>query len=209
VRSTVPTSLDGLDFSGVELLTARDEIMTAKKYLSYLALILAIMVVGGCTMAKISGRGTVPLMMNQPQTKIETIQQVKTSKTIAFDYTSAFDVSEVLSDILIDTKADAIVNLVITIKTTPLNLLLNIVTFGIADAKTFEISGQAVKAPGGLGYIPALGTETVAESGDLGELLPLVMAEEPGDGSANMILRVGEGGGSYRLVRYTPRNGPE
>ena len=178
--------------------------MTVRRNLLLLALVFSMVVAEGCTIAKISGRGSVPLIMNQPQAKVKLIKQVKTSKMIVFDYTSAFDVSEVLGDIMAGTNADAIINLVIVLKTTPMDFLINLITLGIANAKTFEISGQAVIAPEGLGSILIPSGETVAESAHLDDLVPLAMQQSHHEGSSSMIIRVKEGEAeeSYRLVRY-------
>lgn len=61
-----------------------------------LVLFLGVLVgVSGCTIAKISGRGAQPLLLNNPQKKVEVLQRVNVSKMRVFDYTGAFDVSEV------------------------------------------------------------------------------------------------------------------
>jgi len=56
---------------------------------------------------------------------------------IVFDYTSSFDVSEILAKQFEATKADAIVNVVVSLKVDVLSYLLNVVTLGLANAKVF------------------------------------------------------------------------
>lgn len=168
------------------------------------ALAMTIIVIEGCTMAKISGKGTIPLMLNQPQAKVEVIQQIKESKMIVFDYTSSFDASEILSEVFTETDADAIINLVFTVKTTPADFFINLFTLGIANAKTMEMSGQAIKAPEGLGSLSIPGSETLAESENVDDLLPAFFQKSHLDGSSTMIIRdqQREDGLSYKLVRY-------
>ena len=173
-------------------------------YLLLLGIAAAALLVSGCTIAKISGRGSIPLILNQPEAKVEVIQRVEHSKHIMFDYTSAFDVSEVLSEILVGSDADAIINVAITVQTTVADFLLNLVTLGIAQSKTFKVSCDVVKAPEGLGSISIPGSQTLAESSNLDDLVPLVFQDSQRDRSSTMIVRVqqGENGPSYKLIRY-------
>lgn len=50
-----------------------------------------------CTVAKISGKGSVPILLNQPDEKMELIEHVKITKNSNFDWTSSFDASEILN----------------------------------------------------------------------------------------------------------------
>lgn len=128
------------------------------------------MLLGGCTIAKISGRGAQPLLLNNPPVKVEVVQNIKVSKMILFDYTGAFDVSEVLSEILIGSNADAIINLNITLKTTVLDFIVNLVTLGLANARTFEVRGQAIKFKEKWGYLNNSNFKVVKESKFLREI---------------------------------------
>ena len=112
------------------------------------SLVLLMAMVSSCTMAKISGRGSIPLMLNNPTERVEVIERLDESKMIKFDYTSAFDVSEVLAEKLQQSDADAVTNLVITIKSTFASFLLNAVTLGIANAKVYSVEGELVKIKG-------------------------------------------------------------
>ncbi len=115
-----------------------------------LIIVLVSAILSGCTVAKISGKGPIPIILNQPQVKVEVVQNLSVSRMVAFDYTNSFDVSEILSETLFGTDADAIINCTIVIKNTPTDFLVNLITLGIAAAKTVEIKGQVVKAPEGL-----------------------------------------------------------
>ena len=112
------------------------------------SLVLLMAMVSGCTIAKISGRGSMPLMLNNPTERVEVIELLDESKMIKFDYTSAFDVSEILTEKLQQSDADAIINLVITIKSTFSSFLVNAVTLGIANAKVYSVEGELVKIKG-------------------------------------------------------------
>ncbi len=112
------------------------------------SLVLLMAMVSSCTVAKISGRGSIPLMLNNPTERVEVIERLDESKMIKFDYTSAFDVSEILAEKLQQSDADAIINLAITIKSTFASFLLNAVTLGIANAKVYSVEGELVKIKG-------------------------------------------------------------
>lgn len=108
------------------------------------------LVSNGCVVAKISGKGSVPIILNQPSTQVQVVKQIKVSKMITFDYTSSFDTHEILSEVFTDGSFDAIINIVITIKTDPQTFFVNLFTLGLANARTVEITGEAVKLPKGL-----------------------------------------------------------
>lgn len=118
-----------------------------------LALAVALVTLFGCTVAKISGKGPVPIILNQPQAKVEVIQNLDVSKMRAFDYTGSYDVSEIISENLFGSDADAIINCRVVIKITPGDYLLNLVTLGLAQSRTVHIKGQVVRAPDGLGSL--------------------------------------------------------
>ncbi len=118
----------------------------------FLIALLAVILISleSCTVAKLSGRGTHPLILNQPQAKVSVIQKVNASKQLLFDYTGAVDVSEVLRDVMIGSDVDAIINITITVKQTVGDFFINVFTLGLANARTFEVNGDVVKAPEGL-----------------------------------------------------------
>ena len=121
----------------------------------FFVFILLILIIGlsSCTIIKISGRGPVPLVLNNLPTKVKVISHFKEDKVIAFDYTNSFDVSEVIAKKLAETKADAAINIVIKVQSDPGIFLINLLTLGFANARRFEIEGDLVKIEGGLSSI--------------------------------------------------------
>ena len=118
--------------------------------LAFLVGIAFFLSVSGCTIAKISGRGSIPLMLNAPPQRVKVIEHFKEDKMLVFDYTSSFDVSNILAKKLQQTEADAITNLVVSVKGTVPSFLINVVTLGIASAKVFSVEGDLVKIEGGM-----------------------------------------------------------
>ena len=178
--------------------------MRTSSHALYSALVLTMVAAAGCTVAKLSGRGVAPILLNNPQARVQLIKPVQASKHIMFDYTAAFDASEILSSVFAETKADAIINVTFTVTTTPVDFLINLLTLGIAAAKTMEISGDAVRAPRGLGSIDSPGARILGESKNLDSLVPLIAATGEGSVSSTAIVRVKAESGdpSYQLVRF-------
>ena len=114
------------------------------------ALLFMAVMVSGCTVAKISGRGSMPMMLNTPPQRVEVIEHFTESKMVTFDYTGAFDVSDVLADKMQQSDGDAITNLVIEIKSDFGTFMVNLITLGLANAKLFSVEGDLVKIEGGI-----------------------------------------------------------
>jgi hypothetical protein len=70
-------------------------------------------------------------------------------------------VSEILAKQFEATKADVIVNVTVLLKVDVLSYLLNVVTLGLANAKVFEVEGDLVKAPRGLGLLYNQNSENI------------------------------------------------
>ena len=166
-------------------------------------LALAAVSTASCTIAKISGRGAHPLLLNNPPARVEVIRHINVSKMIMFDYTAAIDASEILEAEIEDTDFDAIINVVLTLKTDVRGFFLNLITLGLANARTFVVAGDLVKAPEGLGFLNISGVEVVAHAPSIKELVADA-ASSSGVAGVNMIVRRAEG---YALVRYDP-DGP-
>ena len=161
-----------------------------------LAILVLLSLAGGCTVAKISGRGSVPLMLNTPPERVKLIKSFVAQKMITFDYTAAFDVSEVLSEELQQSGADAITNLTVTIKSTFGSTMVNLVTIGLANARVFAVQGDLVKIEGGTSSLLEY-HDVVAVSDQIDEL-PLEKAD-----SYTSLLRLDDG---FALVnREEPR----
>ena len=174
------------------------------KHRASLLLPLLLLGVAGCTMAKISGRGAKPLMLNAPGVRMDVLAHISVSKGVYFDYTGAFDVSEVIAERLIGSEADALVNTVITIKATLPNFAVNVITFGIANARTFQISGDLVKFPEGLSSLEAAGYERIASAENAEELVKL-LSEQSRLGSNSLVVKENSTDGRHLLAVWTKR----
>ena len=107
----------------------------------------------GCTIAKISGKGSMPLLLNNPPEKVKVVSHFSESKMITFDYTSSFDVYEIIADRLANSNADMAINLTITIKSDVGTFFVNLFTLGLANARTVQVEGDFVKRVGGMGAL--------------------------------------------------------
>lgn len=107
----------------------------------------------------------------------------------------------VLSELMIGSNADAIINLNITVKTTVVDFLVNLITLGLANSRTFEVEGQAVRAPQGLGYLEIPGSEVVKEASTIKELNLEPEENFILSSTATMIARTPSG---FALVHYNP-----
>jgi len=166
---------------------------------------IIMIIAGGCTATLLNIKGPggpIPLLLNEPSVEFEVVKDIKVSKRIVFYNTVSYDISEILFSELEEVEADAIINIVFTVKLTPSDQLINLITLGLADAKTIEITGQAVRIRGGSGalYIPE--GETLAESENVNGIVPVLM-QSAINGSPAMIVRVqGKDGETlYKLVR--------
>jgi|GEM_PF-1103236 len=168
------------------------------RVLTPVVLVLALGLTEGCTLAKISGRGAIPIMLNTPQQRVQLVRSVEVKKMRAFDYTSSFDVSEVLGDVIAMTDADAIINIAITVKTTPLDWLVNLITLGLANSRTMYVTGDVVRVKEDLVSITPDGTKTLAQSEEVGALFARALDQPAQPGYTHAIVRLDDGG--YSLV---------
>lgn len=177
--------------------------MTYTRSPFFVPVLLATILVEGCVLAKISGRGAIPLILNNPPKKVEVVQNINFSKMRVFDYTGAFDVSEVLTEAMIGSNADALINLNITVKTTVVDFLVNLITLGLANSHTFEVQGQAVKAPQGLSLLSLPNSEVLREAETIKELNLDQGSHFDLSGETTMIARTPSG---FALLRYNPNS---
>jgi len=156
----------------------------------------------GCTnvMFKISGRGALPILLNNPPAKVEVIRHISISKIRKFDRTGAIDVSEILQDYFARTDADALINTTITVKNDFATNCLNIVTFGMANASRIVIDGDLVKAPNGLGLLDLPGAKIMLCSKNLGELMERAADSGLLNTSANQMIVKNKG--KFLLIRF-------
>jgi hypothetical protein len=178
--------------------------MSVARAIGFAFLIVALVSMIGCTMAKISGKGEVPMILNQPPAKIETVEKIDHSKHIMFDYTSSFDVSEVLDEVMMDVDADAIINMQIVIKSTFVDFLANLFTLGLASAKTFQVTGTAVRLPEGMSSLPSGEFETVVESTDANDIMTAAVLESRNKATGEMLVRTIDENSApvYKLLTY-------
>jgi hypothetical protein len=163
-----------------------------------LACALCLVCVGGCTLAKIDGKGVLPIMLNNPPTRAQVIKHFEVSKGIMFDYTSAFDASEILAQVFEETKADAIVNVSLKVMQTPGDWCTNSCTLGLANAKHLVVSGDAVKTPNGLGFLYQPG-DVLGKSSDLKTIMDQLCQMSPQDRSQYHLMRDAD---EYLLIHF-------
>ena len=154
---------------------------------SLLAVVAATALVSGCTMAKISGRGPHPLILNNPTQKVTVVNHLSAQKRVVFDYTGSFDVSEVLGDAMrMNTTADAVTNVTITVKSDVVDFLINAITLGLAQAKTFAVEGDLVKLGTGVAALMKQGT-VLSQAAD-GAPLTGNLADFAGEGASSPVV---------------------
>ena len=108
---------------------------------SLLAGLLALTTLNGCTIARIYSTSGNEVALTD--TDRQSGEPFKIEHRIMFDYTGAVDVQEVLRDRY--GSGQKFENVTIKLKVKPEDFLINLVTFTIAQSKTFEISGDKVR----------------------------------------------------------------
>lgn len=125
----------------------------------FVILIISSTVFQGCSMTKISGHSSTPLLMNNPNVQTEVVGSLNETKLIAFDYTSSINVYTIISDVVNSSDADAVTNLSITLKSDPSTFFINLVTIGIANAYKVQVTGDLVMLPSGIADEYVIDTE--------------------------------------------------
>lgn len=151
-----------------------------------------------CTLAKIYGRGATPVMLNNPTQKVEVIKHFSVSKGIVFDFTSAFDASEMLAQILQETGCDAIINVGLEVKTTVGDYFLNLITLGLAQAKHLTVVGDAIRFQKGQD-VENQSFEVIGESKNIKDLMELFMKMPDQEQMKHAVVKTDDG---YLLVQY-------
>jgi hypothetical protein len=151
----------------------------------------------GCTMAKISGRGTTPLLLNNPAERVELVEHFRVAKRITFDYTGAFDVSEVLTEVMHGKQADAVANLTVSLKSDVGDFFINLFTLGLANSRTLQVEGDLVRRTASGGSEEA-GSEvedlTLLAEARAGEPLMANLTDFMGSpGTSPIVIRTGDG----------------
>ena len=103
------------------------------------------LILESCTIAKVSGKGAVPVLLNQPSENLQLVEHITIKKNSNFDYTSSFDVSELLSKKVAEKRPDAVINTTVTIKSSIDNFFLNLITLGFAKSRKISIEADLMK----------------------------------------------------------------
>lgn len=102
--------------------------------------------VAGCTTVKILARGNEPIVLNTLPEKYEVLGHFNKTKSIMFDYTRSPDISAIIREATVPyPQSDAVVNVFISIQTTPGNFFMNLFTLGFANAFTISVEGDVIK----------------------------------------------------------------
>ena len=121
-------------------------------------ILLSVILLTGCSGQKFVGRGSLPLLLNNPPTKVEVIRHFTETKFRCFNYSNIYDVSDILSEFIANNPgADAITNIQVEIYPTFGSVILDIFTLGFAAAVEVGVTGDFVRLPKGFGdLIPAV-----------------------------------------------------
>jgi hypothetical protein len=119
--------------------------MTKKNLFLATAVVACGLFMQSCTIAKISGKGAVPVLLNQPAEKMQLVEHITIKKNSNFDWTSSFDASEVLAEKVAEKKPDAVINTTVTIKSGIDNFFINLFTLGLAQSRKVVITADLMK----------------------------------------------------------------
>ena len=109
------------------------------------AIIAFLFTIQSCTVAKISGRGAVPIVLNQPSEKMQLVEHIIIKKNRNFDWTSSFYISEVIGKKIAEKQPDALINATISIQTSVDNFFINLVTFGLARSRKIVFEADVMR----------------------------------------------------------------
>jgi len=109
------------------------------------AIVAFLFMIQSCTVAKISGRGAVPIVLNQPSEKMQLVEHIVIKKNRNFDWTSSFDISEVIGKKIAEKQPDALINATISIQTSVDNFFINLVTFGLARSRKIVFEADVMR----------------------------------------------------------------
>jgi len=115
------------------------------RFMTIKSLLICTVVLQSCTIAKISGRGAAPIVLNQPSERMELMEHVTVKKNSNFDWSSSFDVSEVMAQTIAAKKPDAVINTTVTIKSGADNFFINLFTLGLAKSRKVVIDADLMK----------------------------------------------------------------
>lgn len=104
-----------------------------------------LLTLGGCTVAKVNTKGSVPIVMNQPDQKTTVIKSFKEKERNVFDWTNSYEMTGITNKVVSATQADALANVEFKIKYRISDYFINVLTLGLARSSTIEVTGDAVK----------------------------------------------------------------
>ena len=119
--------------------------MTKKNSILIITVLACGLFMQSCTIAKISGKGAVPVILNQPSQQMQLVEHITVKKNINFDWTSSFDVSEVIAKKVAEKQPDAVINTTVTIKTSIDNYFINLFTLGLAQSRKIVVDADLMK----------------------------------------------------------------
>jgi hypothetical protein len=108
---------------------------------SLLVVLLVALALNGCTIVRIYSTSGNEVALTD--SKGQSGEAFKLEHRISFDYTSSVDVQEVLRERY--GSGQKFENVSVKVKVKPEDFLINLVTLGIAQSKTFEITGDKVR----------------------------------------------------------------
>ncbi len=119
--------------------------MTKKNSILIITVLACGLFMQSCTIAKISGKGAVPVLLNQPSQQMQLVEHITVKKNSNFDWTSSFDVSEVIAKKVAEKQPDAVINTTVTIKTSIDNFFINLFTLGLAQSRKIVVDADLMK----------------------------------------------------------------
>jgi len=117
-----------------------------KKFLLFSLVVITVIFLAGCSTLKIELRGNKPVLLNTPTKEYLVLNHFIQGKVSAFDYSGTPDISAIVYKVLLDyPNADAIVNLFITIRRGPLEVIPDLLTLGLANIYTIKAEGDIIQ----------------------------------------------------------------
>lgn len=110
------------------------------KYLKVMAPLLVMLVAPGCTMARIYATSGNEVSLTE--TSSVGGESFTIEHRIVFDYTAAVDIQELLRKRY--GSGHEFQNVTVKLKIDPVDYLLNLITIGLANSRSFEITGDKV-----------------------------------------------------------------
>lgn len=109
-------------------------------------LVGAFLALSGCTIAKISGAGSRPIVLNNLPGEYEVLRSFEIDELVVFDYTNTYELDRFVSKVLAShPDADAAVNVKMDLRSSPGSFFINLFTLGLASAKQVVVRGDVIR----------------------------------------------------------------